>query len=283
MSRDGFAVADTDTAMMSDPKVLALARRLRDPVRTGAALALYDAVRLASWRHGCRLTLDETAPGWWLEPYDDLAGALVAAGLLDDERRIPAHAWESWYGPARDRRDQYRELGRRGGLAKAANLAHAKAEATAHARADGVAHGLARTVPSRPEPSITREDGLPNVNGAIASAWEQATGRSLIGSGRFAAEYLDDAARRHGEPAVAAAIREARQGFAHIPETAVLASSVRRILDPFTDGKAETEQREQARSRRGTERTLRYLHEQGNHADEPHPGCPVCQHDEATA
>jgi hypothetical protein len=38
MSRDdGFAIADTDTGMMSDAKVLALARLLRDPIRTGAA------------------------------------------------------------------------------------------------------------------------------------------------------------------------------------------------------------------------------------------------------
>jgi hypothetical protein len=101
---DGFPIADTDTGMLSDPKVLALARRLHDSIRTGAAIALYDAVRLASWKAGCRLTLDETVPGWWLDPVDDLAAELVAVDLLDSERRLPAHAWEGWFGPAFGRR-----------------------------------------------------------------------------------------------------------------------------------------------------------------------------------
>jgi hypothetical protein len=118
MSRDdGFSIADTDTGMLADPKVLALARRLRDPLKTGAAIALYDAVRLASWKAGERLTLDETVPGWWLDPVDDLAAALVAAGLLDDEHRIPGRAWDNWYGPARDRRQRFRDLGSKGGKA----------------------------------------------------------------------------------------------------------------------------------------------------------------------
>jgi hypothetical protein len=122
MSRDdGFEVADTDTGMLADPKILALARRLHDSIRTGAAIALYDAVRLASWKAGQRLTLDETAPGWWLEPFDDLAAELVAVRLLDDERRVPEHAFEGWFGPARDRRERYRELGSKGGQARVAN------------------------------------------------------------------------------------------------------------------------------------------------------------------
>ena len=101
---DGFEIADTDTGMMADPKILALSRRLHDTIRTAAAVTLYDSVRLASWRAGRRLTLDETAPGWWLDSFEDLAGELGAVGLLDSERRIPLHAWEGWFGPARDRR-----------------------------------------------------------------------------------------------------------------------------------------------------------------------------------
>jgi len=125
---DGFEIADTDTGMMSDPKILALARRLRDPIRTLACVALYDAVRLASWRSGRRLRLDETIPGWVLEPVDDLIAHLIAVHLLDPDQRIPIHAWEGWYGPARDRRERYRQLGSKGGLAKAA-LAHARPSA----------------------------------------------------------------------------------------------------------------------------------------------------------
>jgi hypothetical protein len=111
----GFAIADTDTGMLADRKVLALARRLHDPIRTGAAIALYDAVRLASWKDGNRLTLEETIPGWWLDPYEDLAVALVEAELLDAERRIPVSAWRGWFEAAWNRRQRYRELGAKGG------------------------------------------------------------------------------------------------------------------------------------------------------------------------
>jgi hypothetical protein len=116
---EGFDIADTDTGMLADKKVLALARWLRDATKTGAAIALYDAVRLASWKDGSRLTLEETVPGWWLEPFEELADALVGAELLDAERRIPAHAWDGWFGPAARRRQRYRELGAKGGAAKA--------------------------------------------------------------------------------------------------------------------------------------------------------------------
>jgi len=131
MSRaDGFDVADTDTGLMADPKVLVLARRLRDSSRTGAALALYESVRLASWKAGRRLTLDESLPGWWLDPVDELAEHLVAVGLLDAERRIPEHAWEGWFGPALDRKLESRRKAIFGGLvSRGMTQAQANAEA----------------------------------------------------------------------------------------------------------------------------------------------------------
>lgn len=105
MSRDdGFRVADTDVGLLGNTKVLALARRLRDPVRTAAAVTLYDAVRLLSWEEGERVTLAESVPAWWLEGWEDLAAELVAVGLLDTEQRVPLRAWEGWYGPAFTRR-----------------------------------------------------------------------------------------------------------------------------------------------------------------------------------
>lgn len=112
----GFDIADTDTGMLADKKVLALARRLRDATKTGAAIALYDAVRLASWKDGSRLRLDDAVPGWWLDPIEELVAALVDAELLDEEHRIPVRAWAGWFEVARARRDRYRELGRKGGL-----------------------------------------------------------------------------------------------------------------------------------------------------------------------
>lgn len=131
MSRDdGFRIADTDTGMMADPKVLALARRHRDPMRTAAAVALYDAVRLASWKACRRLTLDETAPGWWLEPVDDMAADLAAVGLLDAEHRIPEHAWRAWFVPALDR---YLDRRRRDIFAGLVSRGMAREEANAEA------------------------------------------------------------------------------------------------------------------------------------------------------
>jgi hypothetical protein len=138
MSRgDGFEVADTDSGMLADPKILALARLLHDSTRIGAAVALYDAVRLASWKAGRRLTLEETVPAWWLDPFDDLAAALVTAELIDGEHRIPEHAWQGWFTPAFERRERYRELGRRGGRAKADR-------------------GLQPTVERTPQPTVER-------------------------------------------------------------------------------------------------------------------------------
>ena len=57
MSRDdGLARADIDTSLFDDPKVVALARRLRDPTQTMVAVGLYLALLLKSWRAGRRLT-----------------------------------------------------------------------------------------------------------------------------------------------------------------------------------------------------------------------------------
>lgn len=150
MSRnDGFDIADTDTGLMADPKVLALARRLRDATRTGAAITLYEAVRLASWKAGRRLTLEETVPGWWLDPVDDLAAALEAVGLLDAEHRIPGHAWLGWYGPAFERRLDARRRSVYGGLVSLGNMTSAQANAEADRRidADRVAVGLPSRLP----------------------------------------------------------------------------------------------------------------------------------------
>lgn len=121
MSRDaGFARADVDTGLYADPKIVALARRLRDPVATAAHVALYEALVLASWGAGDRLTLEQTLPAWWLvEPDVDVAyrTVLEAVGLVDAEGRIPEHAWASWFTPASDRRRAYIERGRKGGRA----------------------------------------------------------------------------------------------------------------------------------------------------------------------
>lgn len=159
MSRDGFAIADTDTGLMADAKVLALARLQRDPIRTAAAITLYEAVRLASWKEGRRLTLDDTLPGWWLDPIDDLADALVAVKLLDAERRIPEHAWEGWYVPALERRLTGRRGSMFGGLRRqglSVEEANAEVDRRIHGAGSSVkAEAKGSSVKAQPEGSAS--------------------------------------------------------------------------------------------------------------------------------
>lgn len=128
--------ADMDTGLMADPKVVAMARKLRSESTTMQAVGLYVATVLASWAAGERLTLDEAVPAWWMGSWDDLADALVEAKLLGEDRRIPDHAWEDWYEPARTRRDRFRTLGSRGGRATAEGRASARPDAVADAPAE---------------------------------------------------------------------------------------------------------------------------------------------------
>ena len=114
MSRDaGFLHADVDTSLMADPKVVALARRLRDPERTAVSVCLFTGLILASWKAGARVTLAEAAPAWYLEPVEAIQADLEAVGLVDHDGRLQAHAWTSWYIPADERREQTRERWRR--------------------------------------------------------------------------------------------------------------------------------------------------------------------------
>lgn len=117
MSRDeGFAHADIDTGQLEDGKFRLLWRALNDASTMSIAVVAYHATVLASWAAGDRVSVDEAAP-LWLVPGPGIVQALLEVGLLDSERRIPAHAWESWYRPAWDRREAKRAGGRRGGLA----------------------------------------------------------------------------------------------------------------------------------------------------------------------
>lgn len=115
MSREnGFTVADVDTSLHSDAKIKRLWRIVHDEPLMNAAVALYEAVRLESWAEGERVSADDAAPVWMSDTSPALT-ALREAELLDDEYRIPQKAWDSWFGPARERRDQRREAGRIGG------------------------------------------------------------------------------------------------------------------------------------------------------------------------
>lgn len=116
MSRDdGFAVADVSVHLMDDDKVKRLYRDLDgDLGRMGHAMLLREATLLASWRDGCRRTVEEAAP-LWLAVDDELVAALVRVGLLDRAHRTPLRSWKTWFGPAYDRREQRRRAGKLGG------------------------------------------------------------------------------------------------------------------------------------------------------------------------
>lgn len=123
MSRDdGFAVADMDSGYFEDAKMRDLWQRLHDPDQMARASCLHAATLLASWRQGERVTVSQACP-LWLVTDADLVAALIASKLLDKTERLPKEAFVSWFGVATNRRKTRRELGRLGGLAKAANRA----------------------------------------------------------------------------------------------------------------------------------------------------------------
>ena len=124
-------------------------------------------------------------------------------------------------------------------------------------------------------------EGLPNLDSTVAKVWEEATGRSVLASGNYAAEYLDDACRRHPKSEVGAAILRARKTFDHIPDAPSMVSAMRPILDPLPDrkksGEAEREAQERAAARRRVTATLEGIHRNGGHEAEARPGCPMCE------
>jgi hypothetical protein len=122
----GFENADIDVGILDDPKFRAFARSTRDEGILARGVVAYLAVTTSSWGAGERVTLEQSAP-LWLTGLDDLAERLVAVGLLDAEHRIPEKAWQSWYGPAVQRRDDRRFEGLVGGLMKSMNLGRPEA------------------------------------------------------------------------------------------------------------------------------------------------------------
>lgn len=112
---DGFPIADVDVNLFHDPKVKALVRATRDEHVTAVHLALYTALVLQSWAAGDRVPLDDALPAWWFADIEDSRTALIAAGLIDDESRIPVDDWEVTYLVAFNRREKRRESGAEGG------------------------------------------------------------------------------------------------------------------------------------------------------------------------
>lgn len=166
MSRDeGFAIADVSTAKHTDPKFRKLWRLLQDEAAMNAAGMLYEAVQLTSWQHGDRLTAEDAAPHWMSDITAPTA-ALIAVGLLDENTRLPAHAWNAWFAPAVERRANLRERWKR------SNRRRSKADTTLLPR--GYDAGTATPV----RPSVRQTD---NQSGPYRAGARGATGLAPVG------------------------------------------------------------------------------------------------------
>ena len=154
MSRDeGFAIADTSTALPADPKFNVLWRRLRDKSAMCEARTIYEDVRLASWAAGERVTVGEAA-SLWLDPDPAVLAAMVAVGLLDDDHRIPEHVWATWYGTAYARRDDTRLRGQIGGLMASRGLTKDQAVAEVKRRRGKPLEPVSSPAQAEPNPSV---------------------------------------------------------------------------------------------------------------------------------
>lgn len=163
MSRgDGFAIADVDSGLLDDEKVRKLWRQLGDVGKMTHALTLHEATLLASWRNGCRQTVDQAAPVWL--PIDaELVAALVTVRLLDRTGRIPARSWSGWFEVAKGRREALHERWKRANekrSKRAAQSPRGNSADTATDRSDRTGptgpSGPVRTSPTEPSLSPSR-------------------------------------------------------------------------------------------------------------------------------
>lgn len=122
MSRDeGFPHADVDTGFLNDPKITRLWRDLAPNSDLMArALTVRLACMLTSWQKGERVSAEDAAPAW-LGAITTEVEALVRAGLLDQDARIPRRPWGKWFGEARRRRDKARARWRKANENRAAS------------------------------------------------------------------------------------------------------------------------------------------------------------------
>lgn len=185
MRPDGFPTADHDVGFLTDDRVL-------DAADAAGPLAVvaYIAVRDASWARGDRVPFDSavrrlpTVYGLGdVDESDRVRDALEAVGLLDPEGRIPSSTWTSWYGAASDRRELRRELGRRGGLAKARNRA-----SSARASPNGK-HGPPSSSASGPV-QLSSSQALPDRPSVVAT--DVATDGTVVPVDPTGPDRLDD-------------------------------------------------------------------------------------------
>lgn len=204
---------------------------------------------------------------------------LAAVGLIDllPDGRFRMHGLQA----ERERRSS--------SAAHAATVRWGNATRSADGNADRIAGAEHARMPRQEETrqeetsraNAGQREGLHHVTELVLDAWASATGRTLLSSGAFAMDYLDDACRRHPEQDVVNAIGWARNTFVRIPTAQQLTVALRGRLDPLPDAKetkaAESEQRERDAGRRRVQATKKRIHDMGAHADEADPACDLCQ------
>lgn len=119
MTRTVETWAKLDTSLNSDPKVVALARRQQDAMKTGTTMHLYTSTVLASWREDRSIPVADAAPAWMATvDISPLIGDLVAVGLVDGSGAIPDRTLDRWMEVLRDQRERARVAGILGNLAQ---------------------------------------------------------------------------------------------------------------------------------------------------------------------
>ncbi len=107
---DGFAIMDVSTSICDDPKFRLLHRQR--PEHVTAAFMVYVAVLGESWKAGRRVSVTDAWPV--AVPFDpEVVTSMIQVRLIERSGLPPRRAWDGWYAPARERRDQSRERWRR--------------------------------------------------------------------------------------------------------------------------------------------------------------------------
>jgi hypothetical protein len=185
---DGFPTADVSVGHLDDDKIRKLWRILGpDQGAMTEAVATHLAVVLASWGSGRRKTLDESLP-LWLSPSATVVDALVSAGLLDDQHRVPARSWRRHYGPAEARRAARVEAGRLGGIRSGeAKRKQPGSDAKATLYPSGRQAGPSSpSVPDRPNRARRSPQG-----GATREGEPTSLGEVMRAEGGFAAKLVE--------------------------------------------------------------------------------------------
>lgn len=211
---------------------------------------------------------------------------LVAEGdlIVQPDGTVYLDGWDEWQEgdlTVSERMSRLRNRRRNAGVTDTVTATVTEPVTSTVTRASPSANANAVADASSPEGGL----GGTAIPRDVQAAWESATGRTILASGRFPYEYLDDACRRHEAYDVIVKIKRARAQFDRVPEVAALAMAVKALLDPPLDPKAVKQAADPPRRRAGTPdpALLKARHNRGEHIDAPTSDCPSCRESEVVA